>query len=77
MDPREEAATDYETVRKELERAAEHAGRTAVHFRDRNIPSASAHAVALIGHLERVKELLAERAKVAAEFAQRSMDDDA
>ncbi len=69
MDPRDEAADDYDAIASELERAAAHARVSAQHFRDRNIPSAGAHTVALLGHLEVAKELLATRAKIAAKVA--------
>ncbi len=69
MDPRDEAAKDYDAIASELDRAAEHARVAANHLRDRNIPSSGAHAVALMGHLEVVKELLATRTKCAARFA--------
>ncbi len=69
MDPRDEAAQEYDAIAIELDRAAEHARVAANHFRDRNIPSSGAHTVALLGHLENAKELLAIRAKFAARFA--------
>ncbi len=69
MDPRDEAAQDFNRIAPELERAAEHARTAANHFRERDIPSSGAHTVALFGHLEHAKELLANHTKIAAHFA--------
>lgn len=70
MDPRDKAAADFENVAIELEQAAKHARTAAQHLRDRNVPSSAAHTFALMGHIEVVRELLAERAKFAASVAQ-------
>ncbi len=69
MDPRDKAAVDYENVAIELEQATKHARAAAQHLRDRNVPSSAAHTFALIGHIEIVRETLAERAKFAASVA--------
>lgn len=69
MDPRDEAAQDYDVIASELDRAAEHARVAAQHMRDRSVPSSAAHTLALMGHLETAKELLATRTKFAASVA--------
>lgn len=69
MDPRDLAAEDFERVAFELEKAAAHARVAARHFRARDVPSSGAHTVALLGHLEHVREILAVRTKAAAAFA--------
>jgi|GEM_PF-3659355 len=69
MDPRDAAAQDFERIAEQLDRAAAHARVTAKHFQNKDIPSAGAHTVALFGHLETAKALLAERTKIAAKHA--------
>lgn len=68
-DPRDEAAEDFESIALELDKAAAHSRTVAQHFRDKKIPAAGAHTVALIGHLAIVKDLLKSRAIVSAKFA--------
>lgn len=70
MDPRDKAATDYDIIALDLEQAAKHASTAAQHLRDRNIPSSAAHTLALMGHIENVRELLTDRLKFAASVAQ-------
>lgn len=50
-DPRDDLAEQFESVAKELERAAEHCRVAAQHYRERNVPRAAAHAWAAFGHV--------------------------
>jgi hypothetical protein len=50
-DARESAARLFEEAAAELDRAAAHCRRAAEHFRDGQVPSATAHGWAALGHL--------------------------
>lgn len=73
-DPRDEAATEFEEIADQLDRAAEHARVAAKHYRNREIAPAGAHTTALYGHLENANSLLRKRVRVAASFALNSYD---
>lgn len=68
-DARDEAAEDFELIAVELEKAAAHSRTAAQHFRDKKVPSAGAHTVALMGHLAIANDLLKSRTIVSAKFA--------
>jgi hypothetical protein len=53
-----DAASLYDEIAAELDRAAAHARTTAKHFRDGEVPRASAHAWALQGHLREAQAKL-------------------
>jgi hypothetical protein len=55
-DPRDLAAEQLEALAAELERAAAHCRVAANHYRDREIPRASAHSWAAYGHLTHVQQ---------------------
>ena len=65
----EEAAQLCEAAVAELERAAGHAGVAAEHFRNREIPRATAHAWAAFGHVLEAQERLESQAKMHAQRA--------
>ena len=65
----EQAAQLYETAAQELELAAAHCRTTADHFRDGNVPRATAHAWAALGHLHEAEASLEAQAR---EHARRS-----
>ena len=46
----------------ELTLATKHMTTMAEHFRNREVPRASAHYMATLGHLEKVKDLMADLA---------------
>ena len=73
-DPRNEAATTFEAIATELEKAAFHARQTAGHFRSRNIPHASAHMAATKGHISTADDLLTRRFQIAAKLALNPID---
>jgi hypothetical protein len=50
-DAYEEAARLYEMAAAELERASAHCHRAAERFRGRDVPRATAHAWAVLGHV--------------------------
>lgn len=68
--PFEASALVCEEVAKELELAAKHMLITAEHFRSQEVPRASAHTLATLGHVEKAKALLAEIAIKHSEKAQ-------
>jgi hypothetical protein len=59
----EAAAKLYEEAADELERAAAHSRRTAEHFRDGEVPRATAHAWATRGHVLAASRHLDEQAE--------------
>ena len=59
---REEAARLYEAAAKELDVAAAHARRSAEHFRNGDVPRATAHAWATRGHILAAEKALDEQA---------------
>ena len=63
------AAELYDEIAAELDRAAAHARTTAQHFRDGDVPRASAHAWALQGHLREAQAKLDAQSR---EHARRS-----
>jgi hypothetical protein len=63
----EEAARLYESSAEELEQAARHCRTAALHFRDREIPRAAAHAWAAFGHLRRAQDALEAQARTHAQ----------
>jgi hypothetical protein len=65
----EEAARLYEAAAQELEVAAQHCRRTAEHFRNGEVPRATAHAWAAVGHLREAEASLEAQAR---EHARRS-----
>ena len=73
-DARDKAAEDFELIAVELDKAAAHSRTAAQHFRDKKIPSAGAHTVALMGHLAIANDLLKSRAIVSAELADVPID---
>lgn len=64
-----QVADRYDAVAAELEKAARHLRRTAEHFRNRDVPRASAHRVAADGHLIKGKAELDILAVLHAERA--------
>ncbi len=68
-DPRADAARRYARLAQECIRAAEHLEQTAQHFLDGDVPRASAHRVAAVGHLVRVERELDTLAVVHADHA--------
>lgn len=56
----ENSALTYEQIALELEKAIEHFKTTAKHLRDKEIPRASAHSLAGMGHIHKAKKLLKE-----------------
>ena len=65
----EAAASFFDSAAEELELAAAHALRAAEHFRAGEVPRASAHAWASLGHLKTGEERLMVQAR---EHRQRS-----
>ncbi|HEU5422071.1 MAG TPA: hypothetical protein VFU72_00895 [Nitrolancea sp.] len=55
VDPRDEAAETLERLAAELELAARHCRTAAGHYRQREVPRASAHLLAAHGHLHRAQ----------------------
>jgi hypothetical protein len=62
----EAAAQLYEQTAEELEEAAHHCRVAAGHFRDREIPRATAHAWAAFGHVTTAERSLRDQAEVHA-----------
>jgi hypothetical protein len=62
----EEVAGQYEQTAAECEAAALHLRRTASHFRDGEVPRASAHSWAALGHFVGAERLLKELAQLHA-----------
>jgi hypothetical protein len=65
----EEAARLCEEAGRELERAVGHCRVAAEHFRNREIPRATAHAWAAFGHLSEAQRRLEAQARMHAERA--------
>ncbi len=65
----EQAARLYEAAAQELELAAQHCRTTARHFRNGEVPRASAHAWAALGHVREAEHSLEAQAR---EHARRS-----
>ena len=65
----EESARLYDEIAAELDRASAHARRTAEHFRNGDVPRASAHAWATQGHVHEAQAKLDAQAR---EHARRS-----
>jgi hypothetical protein len=59
----EEAAKLYEQAADELERAAGHSRRAAEHFRGGDVPRATAHSWAALGHVREAEDRLDEQAR--------------
>jgi hypothetical protein len=59
----EEAARLYEQAAAELERAVGHCRRAAEHFRNREVPRATAHSWAALGHVREAEDRLDEQAR--------------
>jgi hypothetical protein len=66
----ETMAARLDEVAGELERAARHASVAARHFRDKEVPRACAHTLAVEGHLSTCRRLLDEIAVAHAAHAQ-------
>ncbi|MGI9048382.1 MAG: hypothetical protein ACR2GU_03225 [Rubrobacteraceae bacterium] len=62
----EAAATRYERLAGEPERAAKRARVEATHYRDRNVPRGCAHAFAAQGHMRNARQLLDDLAVLHA-----------
>jgi hypothetical protein len=59
----EESARIYDGIAEELDKAAAHARRTAEHFRDGEVPRATAHAWATQGHVHEAQCRLEEQSR--------------
>jgi hypothetical protein len=59
----EGAAASYDAAAEELEHGAAHARRAAEHFRDGEVPRATAHAWAAFGHLKASEDSLLQQAR--------------
>jgi hypothetical protein len=59
----EAAAATYDTAAGELEKAVAHCRRAAEHFRDGEVPRATAHAWAAHGHVLQANDGLSEQAR--------------
>jgi hypothetical protein len=58
-----QAAHLYEQAAEELEGAVAHCRRAAEHFRDGEVPRATAHAWAALGHVREAEQRLDEQAR--------------
>jgi hypothetical protein len=59
----EQAAGLYDEAAAELERAVGHCRRAAEHFRDADVPRATAHSWAAFGHVREAQDRLDEQAR--------------
>jgi hypothetical protein len=59
----EAAARLYEQAADELDRAAGHSRRAAEHFRSGDVPRATAHSWAALGHVREAEDRLDEQAR--------------
>jgi hypothetical protein len=63
------AAAQFETIAKELEMAAQHYKTAANHFRNGEVPRASAHAFAGWGHMNEAEQMLKAQSIVHAQHS--------
>ena len=61
--PEEGAVDPYEEAAAELDRVSAHCRKAAEHFRGRDVPRATAHAWAALGHLREAEHGLETQAR--------------